>query len=219
MALDTRYVMIDNYIYLFHTNTLIVVPSFVDSINDTMQVSYSSSTPLSRSAPIYSYQNSGPRQIRVEFNLHRDLMKEINYGVSNAPLDLTNPGVTDDYVNFMVKAIQAAALPSYDAATKMVNPPVVAVRLGGDIFIKGVVTGDVGVTYNLPIIEGGHYASVRIAFSVSEIDPYSADEVIEVGSYRGVPRILERFSYTDLTAATSNRYFNSVTGRWVTRTR
>ena len=219
MALDTRYVMIDNYIYLFHTKTLIVVPSFVDSVNDTMGISYSSSTPLSRSAPIYSYQNSGPRQIRVEFNLHRDLMKEINYGVSNIPLDLSNPGVTDDYVNFMVKAVQAAALPSYDAATKMVNPPVVAVRLGGDIFIKGVVTGDVGVTYNLPIIEGGHYASVRIAFSISEIDPYSADEVIQVGSYRGVPRILERLHYSDLSSSTTNTYFNSVTGKWITPTR
>ena len=218
MALDTRYVMIDNYIYLFHTNTLIVVPSFVDSINDTMGVQFASSTPLSRSAPIYSYQSSGPRQIRVEFNLHRDLMREINYGVSNAPVALTSD-MNDDYVNFMVKAIQAAALPSYDAATKMVNPPVVAVRLGGDIFIKGVVTGDVGVTYNLPIIEGGHYASVRIAFGISEIDPYSADEVIEVGSYRGVPRVLERFSYYDLTSATSNRYFNSVTGKWIRPTR
>lgn len=215
MALNTRYVMIDNYIYLFHTKTLIVVPSFVDSVNDTMGVQFASSTPLSRSAPIYSYQSSGPRQIRVEFNLHRDLMREINYGVSNAPVDLTNPGVSDDYVNFMVKAVQAAALPSYDAATKMVNPPVVAVRLGGDIFIKGVVTGDVGVTYSLPIIEGGHYASVRIAFSVSEIDPYSADEVIQVGSYRGVPRTLERFSYNDLTASTNNRYFNNITGRWI----
>jgi hypothetical protein len=38
------------------------------------------------------------------------------------------------------------ALPSYAADSKyskMVNPPMVAVRLGNDLFIKGIVSGNV----------------------------------------------------------------------------
>lgn len=187
MALTTRYVMIDNYIYLYHTGTLFVVPSFVDGVTDSTSVNFSPSTPLARTAPIYSYQNSGPRSLRIDFNLHRDLMKEINYKTSNI-----NPNAGDDYVGYLIKAIQAAALPTYDAASKMVNPPVVAVKLGEDIFIKGVITGDVAVTYNFPIIENGHYADVRFGFNISEIDPYDAYEVMKVGSYRGVPLTLDR---------------------------
>lgn len=212
MSLDTRYAMIDNYIYLFHTQTMIVVPAFADSVTDNLSCTYVQSTPLSRSAPIYSYQSSGPRTLRFEFNLHRDMMKEINYGISNVS-DLDMPD-NDDYVNFMIKAIQAAALPSYEAATKAVNPPVVAVRLGGDIFIKGVVTGGVSVTYGYPILEGGHYANVRIGLDVAEIDPYQASDVIKEGSYRGLPKTLERFTYSDLASLTTKKYYNKTTRKW-----
>ena len=200
MALETRYAMIDNYIYLFHTKTLIVVPTFVDGVTDSTSISFSQSTPLSRTAPIYSYENSGPRSLRVDFDLHRDMMYEINYGVSNI-----NPNAGDDYVDYLIKAVQAAALPTYEAANKMVNPPVVAVRLGNDIFIKGVVTGDVGVTYNFPIIGDGHYGSVRFGFNVSEIDPYDAEEVMKVGSYRGIPTTLDRRVYGNVLNNTNTR--------------
>ena len=207
MSLDTKYRQIDNYIYLFHTNTMIVVPSFVDSVTDNLSCSYASSTPLTRSAPIYSYQSSGPRTLQVEFNLHRDMMRQINYEVSNIPDDLSNlTKYGDDYVNYMVKAIQAAALPSYEAATKMVNPPIVAVRLGKDIFIKGVVTGSVSVTYAMPITTDGHYASVRIGLNVAEIEPYTAQDVITQGSYRGIPKTLENFTYSDAYASIYNNY-------------
>ena len=79
MADLTKYQMIDNYIYLYHTDTLIIVPAYsADSISDTMQVNFTSTQPLSRSAPIYSYTGSGPRSLQVSFKLHRDMMDEIN---------------------------------------------------------------------------------------------------------------------------------------------
>lgn len=210
MSLDTRYKMIDNYIYLYHTDTFIVVPAFADSVTDSLQANFASSTPLSRSAPIYSYESSGPRSIQVQFQLHRNLMNEINYGVSNAPVDNLN----DDYVDFMIKAVQAAALPSYDAASKAVAPPIVAVRLGSDIFIKGVVTGGVGVTYSYPILENGKYANVQISLTISEMEPYQASDVISAGSYRGVPSTLEGFTYQDLAAITSRNYHLRGNGRY-----
>lgn len=186
--------MIDNYIYLYHVKnnsgedgTLIVMPSYADSVTDTMSVNYATETPLARSAPIYSYQNSGPRVVQVSFQLHRDMMKQINFQVSNASVTMG-----DDYVDTIVKGIQAAALPTYSTASKMVNPPVIAMRLGNDIFIKGVVTGSVGITYNYPVLKSGKYASITLAFSIAEIDPYDAPTVMKTGSFRGLSTSLER---------------------------
>lgn len=183
---ETKYQMIDNYIYLYHTDTLIVVPAYSDSITDTIQANFSQSALLSRSAPIQSYSNSGPRSINVKFDLHRDMMTQINYGVSNA-----NVTMDDDYVDIMIREIQAICLPSYNTPEKMVNPPMVAVRLGNDIFIKGIVTS-VGVTYNYPILRNGKYAMINISFGVTEVDPWDAETVMQTGSYRGLSTSLER---------------------------
>ena len=185
-----RFEMIDNYIYLYHTDTLIIIPEYsADSLNDTMRVTYASSQPLSRSAPIYSYSNSGPRSIAVSFKLHRDMMAQINY--TNTKLPLVD-GINDDYVDLMIRQIQAAALPAYAVTQKMVNPPIVALRLGNDIFIKGVVEGGVSVSYEPPILSNGKYACVMIGFTVNEIDPYDAQTVLKVGSFRGLSTSLER---------------------------
>jgi len=196
--------MIDNYVYLYHTDTLLIVPEYADSVTDTIQVDYQTSTALTRTAPIYSYSNSGPRSMQVSFNLHRDLMKDINSGIAGTPV-LTADG--RDYVDIFIDQIQAAALPSYQSPAKMVNPPLVAVRLGSDIFIKGVVRGSVGVTYKYPIIPGTipsgnntykedlskhRYSNVDVTFSIEETDPYDAETVMQMGSFRGLSTTLER---------------------------
>ena len=214
MSLDIRYSNIDNYIYLYHVDKFILIPSFPESVTDNLSASFSSETPLMRSAPIYSYSGSGPRSIQVEFSLHREMMQEINYGAST--LNLSMPS-NDDYVDYMIKAIQAAALPSYESALKMVNPPMVALRLGNDIFIKGVITGTVGVTYSYPILENGKYASVKLAIGVNEVDPYQASDVLQYGSYRGVSTTLERYTYGDTLPSKSTSYYNSLTGTWLSR--
>lgn len=182
--------MIDNYVYMYHTGTLLALPTYADSITDVMSVNFVSSTPLARSSPIYSYANSGPRQLSFTFNLHRDMMQEINYGVSN--LDTT---INDDYVDYLINSLQACAVPEYSSTDKMVDPPMVAVRLGNDIFIKGVVLGNVSVTYELPILTTGKYASAKVSFVVAEVDPYSADTVQVAGSFRGLSTSLERNVY------------------------
>lgn len=182
--------MIDNYIYLYHTETLVAIPTYADSITDVMSVNFVSSSPLSRSAPIYSFANSGPRQIQFTFDFHRDMMQQINYGVSNLNTDLN-----DDYVDYIISSLQACAVPQYNSSDKLVNPPQVAVRLGSDIFIKGVVLGNVSVTYGLPILRSGKYATAKVSFIVAEVDPYSADIVQSQGSFRGLSTSLERNIY------------------------
>lgn len=187
MAVSRVFNMIDNYIYLYHVDEFIVIPTFPDSISDTLSANFNSSTPLSRSAPIYSYASSGPRSLQVNLDLHRDMMTQINYGVSNATV-----AMGDDYIDTLIKYVQAVALPAYGTSDKMVNPPIVAVRFGNDIFIKGVVNGGVTVTYQTPILVGEKYAHVSVSFTVSEIDPFDAQSVMNSGSFRGIDTTLER---------------------------
>ena len=182
-----QFQMIDNYLYLYHLDQFFVIPTFPDSLNDTMAVNYNSTIPMARSAPIYSYVNSGPRALQISLDLHRDMMYQINWGVSNAKL------VTgDDYVDALVKGVQACALPKYGASNKMVDPPMVAVRFGNDVFIKGVVTGSVSVTYQLPLLDNNKYAHVTVSFNVEEVEPYDAETVLAAGSFRGIDTSLER---------------------------
>lgn len=186
--------MIDNYIYLYHTDTLIVIPEYPQNFTDSLSVQFNPETPLMRSAPIFSYSSSGPRGLDVNLEMHREMMKQINYGVSNAPVTLT-----DDYVDLLIKQIQAAALPVYEASSKMVDPPLVAIRFGNEIFCKGVITGDVAVSYDVPILPDGKYAKVSLGFHIEEVDPYDAFTVQTVGSFRGLDTSLERKIYQAMT--------------------
>lgn len=181
------YKMIDNYVYLYHVNQFIIIPTFPESMNDTLSVNFNKSTPMSRSAPIYSYSDSGPRSLQINLDLHRDMMTELNYQTSNAKVELG-----DDYVDTLIKQIQAAALPNYNGSEKLVDPPMVAVRFGNDLFIKGVVTGAVSVTYQLPILETEKFGHVSVSFTVEEVDPYDANTVMRTGSFRGLDTTLER---------------------------
>ena len=185
------YNMIENYIYMYHVQQFIVIPTYPESLTDTLSVEFASSTPMSRSAPIYSYSKSGPRQITIKLDLRRDLMTQVNKDVSNIPV---SPG--DDYVDTLIKQIQAIALPVYGATEKMVDPPIIACRFGNDIFIRGVVEGSVGVDYDLPIISGNKYAHVGVSFTIVEVDPYSAPQVMTSGSFRGFDASLERNVWT-----------------------
>ena len=59
---------------------------------------------------------------------------------------------------------------------KVVNPPVVTLKIRDEITIKGVVTS-VGKSFNLPLLNYGgefKYAVVNLNFSVSEVQPQSA---------------------------------------------
>ena len=188
----------DCYIYLHHVNTMIVLPSYGEANNDSINVKFNSSTPLGRTAPIYSYANSGPRTLQLSLNLHRDMMYELNYSISQYSelIEQSRQTITNentgkqesyvDYIDLLAKQIQAAALPVYSQASKMIDPPLVSLKLGNDIFIKGVVNGSVGVSYGLPILANKKYAQVAIQFSITEVIPYDATQVMKYGSYRGI---------------------------------
>lgn len=163
----------ENYVYFHHTNTKIIIPVDPDAISDSMGASFAQNTPLSRSAPIFSYQNSGPRTVSVNFTLHRDICNEYN-----------NLGY--DCVDALIMNLDQMVLPDYNSAGKIVNPPVVSLKLRDDIFIKGIVN-QCSHTFQLPIIEyfgKNKYAVVGINFGITEVTPYSASILPNIGQYR-----------------------------------
>lgn len=184
--------LITNYIYFYHTNTFLLIPVYPDSVQDSQNVTFNSTKLLARSAPIYSFSDAGPRSVQISLNLHRDLMQQTNYMVSNVNLD-----IGDDYIDVLIRSMQAAALPRYDASAKMVDPPLVALRLGNEIYCKGVLSGGISTTYQLPILDDGKYSQVTIAFNIQEVDPTDADIVINTGSFRGLNTTLERSFWRD----------------------
>lgn len=182
----------NNYIYLYHTDEFLPIPIFPDQIMDQMQSTFSQQNALSRTAPVFSYSNSGPRQIQVSLSLHRDMLYGMNALINRAGVEME---LGDDYIDTLIKKIQAIALPRYNGENKEVIPPMIAVRFGDEVFIKGVVTGGVTVEYHAPIIQnldgtGAKYAQVNIAFNVYEVDPYDADSVSQLGSFRGLTRTM-----------------------------
>ena len=194
-----------NYIYISHLkgeisghydssgdNTIedpyFILPTYPDTINDTLRSTFDQTSALSRSAPVYTYSNSGPREVQFTFKFHRDMMDEFNQGVSNYKL-----GEGEDYVEGLVRCLQAIAVPKYNLQNKLVEPPLVAVRISNDIFIKGIVNGGVSVNYEKPLLyPDGRYAVMVVSFTVSEIDPYDSTTIFKNGSFRGVTRAMKK---------------------------
>ena len=182
--------MIDNYMYFYHTGTLLIFPFYPDSISDDTSVQFNPTSVLSRTAPIQSYENSGPRTVTFGFKVHRDMFRNIQYINTElkrlaTPKDTTTmQNLNDDYVDIFLNEVRAAAYPVYQATSKMVDPPMVSVRFGKDIFIKGVLTQGVRLQYETPILRNGKYAQVTFSMTVSEIDPYDAYSAISLGGYR-----------------------------------
>lgn len=184
---NRTFLPIDNYIYLYHLDKFILIPVYPDQVADSMSATFTSTDLLSRSAPIFAYSYSGPRTVQIQLKLHREMMTVVNEGVSEIALL-----GTDDYVDTLIKHLQTMVVPKYSDTNRMVNPPLVALRIGNEIFIKGVVTQGVSITYELPLLQDLKYAVVNLSFTVSEILPFDASEIGELGSFRGMNKTLER---------------------------
>jgi hypothetical protein len=179
----------DNYLYISHLDEdfqFWQLPCTPETINDSMASTFNETSALGRSAPVFTYSKSGPRTVQISLKFHRDMMDALNAGTSNVVVKLG-----DDYVDTLIKALQAIALPRYNLSNKAVEPPLVALRLSQEVFIKGVVTSAIGIEYALPILSNGKYAQVSVSFTVSEVDPYDATTVFQNGSFRGVVKTLK----------------------------
>ena len=177
---------VTNYIYLYHTDKFIIIPEYPESITDNMTSTFNQTTALSRSAPVFTYANSGPRVVTINLELHRDMVNDLNITAGNTNLKSNVVSQTDDYVDILIKELQSIALPRYNVNNRAVIPPRVAVRFGNELFISGVVNSAIQCTYSKPILSNGKYAKVSISFTVYEYDPYDATLVSQLGSFRGI---------------------------------
>ena len=157
-----------------------------DAITDSMTSQFSETNALGRSAPVYTFSHSGPRTVQVDLKMRRDMMDDVNAGYSNVQL-----ADDEDYIENLIRALQSISVPKYNLNNRAIEPPLVAVRLANQIFVKGVVTSSIGLTYNKPLLYNNKYAEVTLSFTVAEVDPYDATTVFENGSYRGVVKTLK----------------------------
>lgn len=187
------YNMPDNYIYISHLGDdgkYFILPNYPDSIQDSLNSTFGSETALSRSAPVYTYSNSGPRQLQFSMDIHRDLMDSVNQG-NTSVTEVDGVDVfSEDYLDKLIRALQAIAVPKYNLTNKLVQVPTVALRINSDIFIKGIVTGGVTVTYQKPLLTNGKYAHVTVSFQIYETDPYDATTIEKNGSFRGLTKAM-----------------------------
>lgn len=190
LKLQDKYILPENYIYISHLDDEFKfwrIPSCPETISDQMGSTFGETSALGRSAPVFTYSKSGPRTVQVEIKLHRDLMDDINFGVSNA--ELANG---EDYIDSLLRALQSIAVPKYNLTNKAVEPPLVALRLSNEVFIKGIVNSPIAITYKLPILANGKYAEASLSLTVTEVDPYDATTVFKNGSFRGLVKTLRK---------------------------
>jgi hypothetical protein len=174
----------DCYLYISHLDEdyqYWMLPGYPDEVSDEMASSFQPTTALGRSAPVYAFSNSGPRTVQIRLTFHRDMFEEINNFNGNKRFE-----DGDDLADSFIKALQAIAVPRYNLSNKAIEPPLVAVRLGREVFIKGVVTSGISVTYAKPILANEKYAVVQVGFTISEVDPYDSTTVFQNGSFRGL---------------------------------
>lgn len=180
-------VLPDCYLYISHLDDEYkywALPGYPGEVTDSMQSTFAPTTALGRSAPVYTFSNSGPRTISLSLEFHRDMFEEMPTNV--VPKD------GDDKAESFIHAIQAIAVPKYNLSNKAIEPPLVAVRLGREVFIKGIVSGGVNVTFAKPILVNEKYAVIKVSFTITEVDPYDATTVFTNGSFRGLTATLRK---------------------------
>jgi len=186
--MERIYPLPDNYLYISHLDEDLkywVIPMYPDTISDSMGSTFNSTTALGRSAPVYTFSNAGPRTVQITIKLHRDMMDDVN--VDNTSVKLA---AGEDYIDNLINALRAVVVPKYNLSNKAVEPPLVALRLGEEVFVKGVVNNSIGLTFEKPILSNNKYAQVSLQLTISEVDPYDATEVYKSGGFRGIVKTL-----------------------------
>ena len=174
---------VTNVIYLYHTDEWLLLPEYPDSIMDKMGSTFAKTDALARTAPVFTYSNSGPREVQVQIHLHRDMVQDLNVDFAKWGLE-----EGEDFVESLIRKLQSIALPKYNASSKSVVPPMIAVKFGKDIFIKGIVNSGVSIEWQKPILDDERYAQVNLNFTIYEVEPYDAVSVAKEGSFRGITK-------------------------------
>ena len=188
----------ENYLYFYHTDTLVLIPYWPLNIQDSQGASWSPTSILGRSAPIQSYSTGQARSVGVQLKFHREMLKQTN--MRHLKTDRIDNFYGEDYVDYVINMLYGCVLPNYSSSAKLVDPPIVAARFGNQTYIKGIISS-VRVGYSGSILRDKKYSEVEISLDITEINPYDAVTAMGVGSFRSNGEILMS---TELNKSTYN---------------
>jgi len=124
------------------------LPCYPKSISDSTNANYTSDSLFTSTEPYVVYNNSGPRNVSVSFQFHREMQ-----GLDHDP-----------EIDNIVNTIQAACYPINDGSMGVET----ILEVGKEIYIRGVITGGVSVSYSGPIIDG-KYNVIDLSFTIQEV--------------------------------------------------
>lgn len=128
------------------------IPAYPESIKDPRSATYSTMPDtLYQYEPWYLYSSSGPRDLTVEFHLHRQMW---------------TGDETDGLANQMIRFIQASTYPEYNGSA--VNSDICTLYIKGQPYIRGIVTS-VEVEWTGPIGIDGFYLEFNLTVGFTEI--------------------------------------------------
>lgn len=192
------------YIYIYHMKLEFNLPVLPDSIQDSMPISFNSEPILARSSPQITFSSAGPRTQQVTLRLHRHLFCLENQHISTTTgkycvrsMDPSTGKIIEvqavDAADLFIDALTTLSLPKYTDATKSIVPPSLLLRLGNESCIRGVPSGFTksasGVWLN-----SGKLADISISFTITEVEPFSAQYTAKTGTLRSISTTLQRGS-------------------------
>lgn len=124
------------------------IPCYPNSLSDSYNVTFNSASLFTSTEPYFVFNYSGPRTVNVSFQLHREMR-----GIDN-----------DGYIDAIAAAIEAATYPVNDG---WMGSEVILI-VGAEIYIRGIIGGNVSVSYSGPIIDGRHNL-LDVSFSINEV--------------------------------------------------
>lgn len=193
---------IDAYIYIYHMNLMFNLPVVPDSIQDSLPISFNSEPVLSRSAPQVTFSSAGPRTLQVSLKLHRQMFCQENKeaGAIAKNIKMMDPATgkimdvpLTDAADLLINAITTLSLPKYTDSTKAVVPPSLLIRFGNESCIRGVPSG-FSKTASGAWLKNGKLSDVTLNFTITEVEPYSAQYTAENGTLRAISTNLQRGS-------------------------
>ena len=208
-AMSKPFPLIENYIYFYHTDTLILLPNWPEQIQDGQTANFSGQSILGRSAPIQAYGGGGARTITTTLHFHREMLKQTN--LKNPMVNTRVSDFNNDYVEYLTNEMYGAVIPNYSSSAKLVDPPVVAMRFGNQIYIKGVCT-NVSVSYGGAILRDNKYSMIDINMSVTEIAPYDAITAMGVGGFRSDGEVFMNTGMDKTTYSVGTPYYGGGIG-------
>ena len=192
------------YVYIYHMGLAFNLPALPDSIQDSMPVSFNQEQVLARSAPQITFTNAGPRTQQATIRIHRHLFcienQHINIDTGKYYLNTVDPATGEmikvqpkDAADFFINALLTLSLPKYTDTTKAIVPPSLLLRYGNESCIRGVPSG-FSKTASGVWLKSGKMSEISLNFTITEVEPFSAQYVAKNGTLRSLSTTLQRGS-------------------------